>query len=103
MTRTLANLAAAAVLLGSTSAFARTETTGYYTAIPAEAPTRTSLITRDTVWKFQDGAFNAARAPEREIVLCQLLAQRVGKLSSFTVGGTAFDADTLAKCNARAN
>jgi hypothetical protein len=103
MTRTLAIVAAATMLLGSTNAFAKTETAGYYTATPTEAPTKTSLITRDTVWSFRDGAFNAAKAPERDMVLCQLVAQRVGKLSSFTVGGQAVDADTLAKCNAKAN
>jgi len=103
MARTLVLAAAAAMLLGSTNALAKTETAGYYTATPTEAPTKTSLITRDTVWKFHDGAFNAAKAPEREIVLCQLVAQRVGKLSAFTVGGQAIDADTLAKCNAKAN
>jgi hypothetical protein len=103
MVRTLAVAAAAAMLLGSTNALARTETAGYYTATPAEAPAKTSLITRDTVWSFHDGAFSAAKAPEREIVLCQLVAQRVGKLTSFTVGGAAVDDATLAKCNAKAN
>lgn len=103
MARTLAIMAAAVVLLGSTNAFAQPETAGYYTATPIDAPTKTSLITRDTVWKLRDGTFNAAKAPEREMVLCQLVAQRVGKLSAFTVGGAAFDTDTLAKCNAKAH
>jgi hypothetical protein len=107
MNRIIALSAAAAIapmLLGSTIANARTaEGPGYYTATPVETPSKNSLITRDTVWKLHDGAFNAAKAPEREIVLCQLVAQRVGKLSSFTVGGQAVDADTLAKCNAKAN
>ena len=107
MTRSIAFLAAAAastMLLSSTIANAQpAEGPGYYTATPIETPTKNSLITRDTVWKLHDGAFNAAKAPEREIVLCQLVAQRVGKLSSFTVGGQAVDADMLAKCNAKAN
>lgn len=102
MARTLALTAAAVMLLGSTNAFAQPETAGYYSATPVEAPTKTSLVTRDTVWKFQDGTFNAAKAPERELILCQLVAQRVGKLSSFSAGGAAFDADTLAKCNTKA-
>lgn len=102
MVRTLAFTAAAAMLLGSTNAMAQPETAGYYSATPVEAPAKTSLITRDTVWKFQDGTFNAAKAPERELILCQLVAQRIGKLSSFSAGGAAFDTDTLAKCNAKA-
>jgi hypothetical protein len=93
---------AVTTMFGSTVALAQPQGPGYYTATPVEAPTKTSLITRDTVWKFHDGAFNAAKAPERDIVLCQLVAQRVGKLTSFTVGGQALDADTLAKCNSKA-
>ncbi len=94
---------AVTTMFGSTTAFAQPQGPGYYAATPVEAPSKTSLITRDTVWKFRDGAFTASKQPERDIVLCQLVAQRVGKLTSFTVGGQALDADTLAKCNAKAN
>lgn len=93
---------AAAPLFGAGAAIAQTAG-GYYTATPAAAPVKTSLITHDTVWKFRDGAFNASKAPEREMVLCQLVAQRVGKLSAFTVGGAPFDEASLAKCNTKAN
>ena len=105
MSRTLAFIGALAVTtaFGSSVAFAQPQGNGYYAATPVEAPTKTSMITRDTMWKFRDGAFTAAKAPERDIVLCQLVAQRVGKLSSFTAGGQALAADDLAKCNAKAN
>jgi len=104
MSRTLAFLGALAVttVLGSTVALAQPQGPGYYAATPIAAPVKTSMITRDTVWQFRDGAFTAAKAPEREMVLCQLVAQRVGKLSSFTVAGQAFDAATLDACNAKA-
>ena len=52
--------AVAVAMVGSTVAFAQPQGPGYYTATPVEAPTKTSLITRDTVWKFHDGAFAAA-------------------------------------------
>ena len=94
---------AAATMLGSTVAAAQPTASGYYAATPVEAPARTSIITRDTMWKLRDGAFTASKAPERDLVLCQLVAQRVGKLTSFTAGGQALDADTLAKCNAKAD
>ena len=42
------------------------------------------------------------KAPEREAILCQLVARDAGKLSAFSAGGQAFDADALAKCNAHA-
>ena len=93
---------AAAPLFAAGAAIAQ-PTGGYYTATPAAAPSKTSLITHDTVWQFRDGAFNAAKAPEREMVLCQLVAQRVGKLTAFTVGGQAFDDASLSKCNTKAS
>ena len=105
MSRTYAVIGAmaAATMLGSTVAAAQPLGSGYYAATPVEAPARTSIITRDTMWKLRDGAFTASKAPERDLVLCQLVAQRVGKLTSFTAGGQALDADTLAKCNAKAD
>ncbi|MBN8809465.1 MAG: hypothetical protein J0I47_14695 [Sphingomonas sp.] len=100
-TRILAALAAAP-LFGAGIAAAAPATSGYYVATPTAVPTKTSMITHDTVWKFRDGAFTAAKAPERDMVLCQLVAQRVGKLNAFTVGGQAFDDASLTKCNAKA-
>ncbi|MBN8815578.1 MAG: hypothetical protein J0J06_09045 [Sphingomonas sp.] len=104
MSRILGFIGAVAVTtaFGSTVALAQPQGSGYYAATPAEAPAKTSIITRDTMWKFRDGAFTASKAPERDMVLCQLVAQRVGKLTSFTAGGQALDADSLAKCNAKA-
>jgi hypothetical protein len=104
MSRILGFIGAVAVttILGSTVALAQPQGPGYYAATPVAAPVKTSMITRDTVWQFRDGAFTAAKAPEREMVLCQLVAQRVGKLQSFTVAGQAFDAATLDTCNTKA-
>jgi hypothetical protein len=90
-------------LMVGTAANAQPQGPGYYTATPVEAPSKTSLMTRDTIWKFRDGAFNASKQPERDLVLCQLVVQRIGKLTAFTAGGQALDADALAKCNAKAD
>jgi hypothetical protein len=104
MSRILKLLSAVAVttMFGSTVALAQPQGPGYYTATPVAAPTKTSLITRETVWKFRDGAFNASKQPERDLILCQMVAQRVGKLTSFTVGGQALDTASLDQCNAKA-
>ena len=75
---------------------------GYYTAVAVVAPGKSTLMTRSTPWKCEGTTCTAARAPERTGVLCELVAQRVGKLESFTVGGAALDAPSLEKCNARA-
>ena len=74
----------------------------YYVAVPTAAPTKTQLMTRSTPWTWSNGAYVAGRAPERDLVLCQLVARDTGKLQSFAVAGKAFDADTLAACNSRA-
>jgi len=90
---------AVATLFGTAAAAAPAAT---YVAVPATPSAKTSFITRSTVWRLQDGAFVAGQAPERPAVLCELVVRQVGSLSSFTAAGKAYDADALAKCNAKA-
>lgn len=102
MIRALASaIIASAALLGAAGVSAQTPQ-GYYVATPAAQPAKTRLITRSTPWSFQNGAFVANRAPERDTVLCQLVARAAGGLSAFSVGGKAYDAEALGKCNAKA-
>ena len=75
---------------------------GYYVATPLAKVEKTRMITRSTLWSQQNGVFVAARAPERDTVLCQLVARNVGGLASFSVGGKAYDAAQLDKCNGKA-
>ena len=95
-----AALAVSTLLLGATAGHA--QPTGYYTATPVAQPSKTSLLTRETMWKWRDGAYVANKSSERDVVLCSLVAQRAGKLSAFTVAGAPLAAETLDKCNARA-
>lgn len=90
---------AIATLFGSAAAAAPADV---YVATPAAASDKSTFITRSTVWRQQNGAFLAGQAPERPAVLCELVVRQIGELSSFTVAGTAYDADKLAKCNAKA-
>lgn len=75
---------------------------GYYIATPAQAPTRATLVTRETPWTSNGTAYVAARAPERDTALCDAVARQAGALTAFMVAGKAYDADALAKCNAHA-
>lgn len=75
---------------------------GYYVATPLAKVEKPRLITRSTLWSQHDGAFVAARAPERDAVLCQLVARSVGGLAAFSVGGKMYDATQLDKCNGKA-
>ena len=99
---TLAPTLALAVttLFGATAAGAAGTDT--YVAVPTAPSAKASFITRSTVWRAREGGFVAGQAPERPAVLCELVAREVGTLSSFSVGGTAYDAEQLAKCNAKA-
>ena len=97
----VAAVIASAATLAATGAVAQSAG-GYYVATPVSAPAKTRLMTRATPWTLQNGAFTAAQAPERALVLCQLVAKDIGQLSAFSAGGKAFDAATLDKCNAKA-
>lgn len=77
-------------------------TGAYYVATPATQPAKARLITRSTAWQLKDGAFVAARAAERDTILCQLLARDVGGLTAFSAGDKTFDAAQIDACNAKA-
>lgn len=104
MTRFLsvAAVAAAALTLAPTPGFAQT-LHGYYAATPVATPAKTSLVTRTTVWKCGEGVCTASKADSRDAIMCELVVKEVGTLSAFAVRGQTFDADALAKCNARAH
>lgn len=97
----VAAAAAATLALAPVSSFAQT-TRGYYSATPAAAPAKASLVTRSTVWHCGEGTCVASKSTSRDAIMCELVAKEVGTLQSFSAGGTAFDADALAKCNSRA-
>lgn len=99
--KVLASIAAASLaLLGSVPAVAQGG--GYYVATPKGEVARTSFITRSALWKCADGVCAAGKVAERDAVLCEVVARKVGALSAFTVGGTAYSEESLAKCNAKA-
>lgn len=103
MTRflTVAAAAAAALALTPATGFAQTAR-GYYAAVPVTAPAKDSLITRSTLWKCGEGVCTASKSTSRDAIVCEVVAREVGQLTSFSVKGTEFDADALAKCNAKA-
>ena len=103
MNRMIAVAAAAAATLAlvPVSGFAQT-TRGYYSATPVAAPAKASIVTRSTVWHCGEGVCTASKATSRDAIMCELMVREVGALQSFSANGAAFDADALAKCNARA-
>ncbi len=96
-----ASIAAAALCLAGAATPALAQS-GHYTAVPAEAPKKPSFIVQTTLWKCKDGTCAAPKSGMSDKVMCARVVQRIGTVSSFSVGGTAFDAEQLASCNARA-
>ena len=93
---------AAAALFVIAPAAAQTSGAYYYTATPATAPAKASLVTRSTLWNCTGGVCIAAKATARDNIMCELVAREVGQLTAFRANGADFDTDALAKCNAKA-
>jgi len=91
----------AASLLVAAPAFA--QGASYYAATPVAAPAKDSLIVRSTVWHCSDGQCTAGKGDARDAIVCQAVAQQIGKLTSFSAGGKPFDPTALESCNARAH
>ena len=98
----VAAAAAATLALIPAASFAQAAPRGYYAATPATAPEKASLITRSTLWKCGGGVCTAAKANARDNIMCELVARELGELSAFRANGSDFDAEALAKCNAKA-
>lgn len=102
MIRMIASSVLASAALLAAAGVSAQPSDGAYVATPVNAPSKTSLVTRDTAWTLRDGAFVTVNAPMREMAACQLVARGAGQLSGFTAGGRAFDAAEMDACNAKA-
>lgn len=100
MIRLAAGMLAASLLIAMPAA---AQAAGYYAATPATAPTKDSLIVRSTVWHCDAGQCTAAKGDARDTIVCQAVAQQLGKLSAFAADGKVFDAAALESCNAHAH
>jgi hypothetical protein len=94
MTRFLALLAALAIAAPASAA--------NYAGKPAAPMTENRIVARDIVWNCGPDFCQGTTAESRPQVLCQSLAKKAGRLSSFVVNGRAFAEAELAKCNAAA-
>jgi hypothetical protein len=97
----LASVAMAATLLGATAdpSFAQGEPAYRLTA---ERSVTGSKIANDVLWRCGEAGCTALSASSRPAIVCAQAARAVGKLTSFSAKGAAFDAEALAKCNSKA-
>ncbi len=105
MNRTVTALFSIALALGTVSfasgpAFASRGAPDY--RVTTTTPITGTKVASETLWRCADNACVAQAATSRPEIVCARMAREVGKLESFSYRGTAFDADTLAKCNVKA-
>ncbi len=92
--------AAASLLVAAAPAVAQAPA---YRAVPVTAAkVAQNVIVGDTLFKCAPDGCTAQTASARPAILCAQTVKKVGKLESFIANGAAFDADALAKCNAKA-
>jgi len=94
MSRNFALLAAVAIAAPASAA--------NYVGNPAAPVAETRIVARDIVWNCGPGSCQGSTQESRPQVLCQSLAKKAGRLSSFIVDGRALADAELAKCNAAA-
>ena len=73
-----------------------------YSAKPVTRPEASRIIARDISWICGPDACLGSTEESRPAVLCQGLAKRAGRLTSFVANGRAFGSAELDKCNASA-
>jgi len=94
MSRALAILAALAIAAPVSAA--------NYVGKPAVPATANRIVARDIVWNCGPDSCRGSTEESRPQVLCQSLAKKAGRLSSFVVDGRAIAEADLARCNAAA-
>lgn len=98
----LAAVAVSAALFGATTTSAFASRGGPdYRLVPSEAQSG-NKVARDVLWRCGDAGCTASNATSRPEIVCAHAVRELGQLTSFSFRGEAFDADTLAKCNAKA-
>lgn len=93
----LKSLFAIALFATSSAALA-----GSYAAVPVTRSTQARINAADISWSCGPDACQGSTEESRPLVLCQDLASRAGRLTSFVAEGRAFSPTDLDRCNARA-
>jgi hypothetical protein len=73
-----------------------------YQLVPVSAAASGTVIVNELLWRCSADGCTALNATSRPAIVCAQAARQLGKIASFRVKGTAFDAEALAKCNSRA-
>lgn len=96
------SIATSALVLGLSIAPAFAAPTSLQAVPVTKAAETRSVIADSTLWSCGPDGCVTARSDDRPLIACQTLVRQVGAVESFTARGTALDAESLAKCNAKA-
>ncbi len=74
-----------------------------YAAQLATAGTAAKMVANDTLWKCNGADCRSmSQSGSRAEIICAAFVKKAGRVTSFSVNGTAFDAAKLEKCNVKA-
>lgn len=73
-----------------------------FAATPVTTPSKARILASDISWVCGPDACLGSTDQSRPLVLCEDLASRAGRLTSFVADGRAFTPIQLDKCNAKA-
>ncbi|MCA1654175.1 MAG: hypothetical protein ABR588_03475 [Sphingomicrobium sp.] len=98
MVRPISALTGLAFAFAPAAAFAAS-----YSATPVVRGAPARVNAADISWACGPDACQGSSEESRPLVLCQDLASRTGRLTSFLVNGSAFTPAELDRCNAKAH
>lgn len=103
MTRTTALLLALASSFTLLSSAAVAQPSGGFYALSLGQPAaKAQPIVRGMLFNCNGATCTAGEGTSRPAIVCAAAAREFGPIASFSAGGQAFDAEALAKCNAKA-
>jgi hypothetical protein len=98
----IASLAMSLLVLSATASPAFATRTAPDFRLTAVTPVTGTKISGETLWRCNTTGCTAAAGNSRPAIICAQAARALGPLESFSFRDTAFEADALAKCNAKA-
>lgn len=75
---------------------------GFYSVTTVNPVATAKPVVRDMLFNCAGGTCTAGEGTSRPAIVCAAAAREFGRIAAFRAGDTDFDAEALAKCNAKA-
>lgn len=99
----LVALAAFPLTFAMTARPALAQSGAYYRAEFVQPIAASQIVEKDLLWSCVGQTCQAEESNSRDAIICGALVRKLGPVSAFAAGGTAFDEKKLADCNSRAS